>query len=120
MRQGLFLRMQQFPSLALECKTIRRRKLFLPFCHLQVELPFLQHLFQSKEPKKKWKTCPKCQAKIKELGLKNEEDLQGWFNNQILQYLKTKNKAMIGWNEILKATELSDETIIQLAYEGKC
>lgn len=71
------------------------------------------HIGGDEVPKKKWKTCPKCQAKIKELGLKNEEDLQGWFNNQILQYLKTKNKAMIGWNEILKATELSDETIIQ-------
>ena len=71
------------------------------------------HIGGDEVPKKKWKSCPKCQAKIKELGLKNEEDLQGWFNNQILQYLKTKNKSMIGWNEILRATELSDETIIQ-------
>lgn len=71
------------------------------------------HIGGDEVPKKKWKTCPKCQKKIQELGLKNEEDLQGWFNNQILQYLKTKNKAMIGWNEILKATELSNETIIQ-------
>lgn len=71
------------------------------------------HIGGDEVPKKKWKNCPKCQAKIKELGLKGEEELQGWFNNQILEYLKTKNKYMIGWNEILKATELSDETIIQ-------
>lgn len=71
------------------------------------------HIGGDEVPKKKWKACPKCQAKIKELGLKNEEELQGWFNNQILQYLKSKGKKMIGWNEILKASELSDETIIQ-------
>lgn len=71
------------------------------------------HIGGDEVPKTKWKTCPKCQAKIKELGLKNEEELQGWFNNQILQYLKGKGVKLIGWNEILKATELSDETIIQ-------
>ena len=71
------------------------------------------HIGGDEVPKKKWKVCPKCGAKIKELGLKDEEELQGWFNNEILQYLKTKNKNMIGWNEILKATKLSDETIIQ-------
>ncbi len=74
--------------------------------------PYL-HIGGDEVPKKKWKVCPKCQAKIKELSLKSEEDLQGWFNNQILQYLKTKGRSMIGWNEILRATELSDETIIQ-------
>lgn len=71
------------------------------------------HIGGDEVPKNKWKTCPKCQAKIKELGLKDEEELQGWFNNQILQYLKTKGVKLIGWNEILKATELSNETIIQ-------
>lgn len=71
------------------------------------------HIGGDEVPKKKWKVCPKCQAKIKELGLKDEEELQGWFNNQILQYLKEKGIKMIGWNEILRATELSDETIIQ-------
>ncbi len=71
------------------------------------------HIGGDEVPKKKWKVCPKCQAKIKELGLKGEEDLQGWFNNQILLYLKEKGIKMIGWNEILRATELSDETIIQ-------
>lgn len=71
------------------------------------------HIGGDEVPKGKWKACPKCQAKIKMLGLKNENELQGWFNNQVLDYLKTKNKKMIGWNEILDATELSNDTIVQ-------
>lgn len=71
------------------------------------------HIGGDEAPKKKWEKCPKCQAKIKELGLKNENELQGWFNNQVLDYLKAKDRSLVGWNEILDATELSDETIIQ-------
>lgn len=71
------------------------------------------HIGGDEVPKTKWKQCPKCQAKIKELGLSNENELQGWFNNQILEYVKGKNKSLVGWNELLEATELSDETIIQ-------
>ncbi|MEG1608468.1 MAG: beta-N-acetylhexosaminidase [Clostridia bacterium] len=76
------------------------------------------HLGGDEVPKSKWKACPKCQAKIKELGLKNENELQGWFNNQILEYLKTKNKKVIGWNEILDASELSSETVVQWWTKG--
>ncbi len=71
------------------------------------------HIGGDEVPKTKWKKCPKCQAKIKELGVKNENELQGWFNNQVLDYLKTKGKSMIGWNEILEASELSSDVIVQ-------
>lgn len=71
------------------------------------------HIGGDEVPKTKWKKCPNCQAKIKELGLKDEEDLQGYFNNEILKYLNTKNRNIIGWNEILKATTLSPETVVQ-------
>ena len=72
------------------------------------------HIGGDEVPKDKWKKCPKCQAKIKELGLKNENELQGWFNNEVLEYLKTKGKKLIGWNEILEAGNvLSNETIVQ-------
>ena len=71
------------------------------------------HIGGDEVPKTKWKKCPKCQAKIKELGIKNENELQGWFNNQVLEYVKLKGKNLIGWNEILEAAELSDETLVQ-------
>lgn len=71
------------------------------------------HIGGDEVPKTKWKACPKCQAKMKELNIKNENDLQGWFNTQITEFLATKNKKVVGWNEILEASELPDQTLIQ-------
>lgn len=71
------------------------------------------HIGGDEVPKGKWKECPKCQAKIKELNLKTENDLQGYFNNEMAKHLHSKNRSMIGWNEILEASDLSNDTIIQ-------
>jgi hexosaminidase len=50
----------------------------------------------------KWKTCTGCQAKIKELGLKGEHELQGWMTREVEQMLQKKGRKIIGWEEILK------------------
>ena len=47
------------------------------------------------------------------LGLKDEEELQGYFNNKIAVYLQRKGKRMIGWNEILKAKNLENSVIAE-------
>ena len=70
------------------------------------------HIGGDEAPKDHWKVCPKCQAKIRELGLKDEEALQAHFNNVIAEYLKSKGKNTVGWNEILKSTETLDHNII--------
>lgn len=64
-------------------------------------------------PKNEWKKCPHCQKRIKDNRLKDEEDLQGWLNNQILSHLKKYGKRLIGWNEILKAETLDKSIIAQ-------
>lgn len=69
------------------------------------------HIGGDEAPKDEWKKCPCCQNKMKEQNLKNEEELQGYFNNLILQHLKEKGKRLIGWNEILAAGNL-DKTVI--------
>lgn len=71
------------------------------------------HIGGDEAPKDEWKKCPHCQKVIKENNLKNEEDLQGWFNNRVLEHLKSKGKRLIGWNEILKAGNLDKSAIIQ-------
>ena len=71
------------------------------------------HIGGDEVPKKSWQECPKCQAKIKELGLKNENDLQGYFNNQVLAYLNKKGKTMVAWNEAIEASNLDGNTLIQ-------
>ena len=71
------------------------------------------HIGGDEVPKDSWKVCPKCQAKIKELGLSCENDLQGYFNNQVLAYLNKKGKTMVAWNEAIEASNLDGNTLIQ-------
>lgn len=71
------------------------------------------HIGGDEAPKAEWKKCPKCQAVIKENNLKDEEGLQGYFNNKISEYLKSKGKRLIGWNEVLKAGNLDNSVIAQ-------
>ncbi|MFD0895393.1 family 20 glycosylhydrolase [Luteolibacter ambystomatis] len=49
----------------------------------------------------KWKACPDCQKKMKELGLKSEHELQGWMTTEVENYLKKKGRQILGWDEIL-------------------
>lgn len=44
-----------------------------------------------------WRQCPKCQAKMKELGLDTPRQLEAWFMRQISQYLVDHGKTPISW-----------------------
>lgn len=71
------------------------------------------HIGGDECPRNHWKKCPKCQALIKAEGLKNEDELQQWFTNKVMQYLKAKGKKVIGWNECLKGGNLDKDAVIQ-------
>lgn len=71
------------------------------------------HIGGDEAPKSEWKKCPHCQKVIEEMGLKDEENLQGYFNNKIAVYLKRKGKRMIGWNEILTSKKLDNSIIAE-------
>lgn len=77
------------------------------------DAPYI-HMGGDEAPTDEWHRCPECQRVIKENGLKNERALQGWFENRILEYLNTKNKKLIGWNEILSADNIniSDNNVV--------
>jgi len=70
------------------------------------------HIGGDEVPKTRWKRCPLCQEKIKKLQLKDENALQGHFNNEIAKYLRSKGKRMIGWNEVLDAQEIMDNDVV--------
>ena len=69
-------------------------------------------------PKTRWKECPKCQAKIKALGLKGdaehtaEQKLQGYVVSRVEQFLKKKGREVIGWDEILEGDNISQDAIV--------
>ena len=52
--------------------------------------------------KTQWQASPRIQARIRELGLKNEEELQSWFIRQMDAYLTARGRRLIGWDEILE------------------
>jgi hexosaminidase len=60
------------------------------------------HIGGDECPKTRWKACPKCQARIQTEGLNDEFELQSYFIKRIGRYLRTKNRQMIGWDEILE------------------
>lgn len=66
------------------------------------------HIGGDECPKTRWQSCPKCRARMAQLGLKTdaespaEEKLQGYFMTRIEKYLNGKGKRIIGWDEMLK------------------
>lgn len=60
------------------------------------------HIGGDEAPKVRWEKCPKCQKRIKDENLKDEFELQSWFINQMNDYLTSKGRRIIGWDEILE------------------
>jgi hexosaminidase len=52
--------------------------------------------------KDQWKASPQVQTRIKELGLKDEHELQSYFIGRMDKFLSSKGKRLIGWDEILE------------------
>lgn len=70
------------------------------------------HIGGDECPKDSWKTCPKCQKRIKDLNLQNEEGLQSYFVQRIEKYINSKGKQIIGWDEILEGGIAPNATIM--------
>ncbi|MCX6926657.1 MAG: beta-N-acetylhexosaminidase [Verrucomicrobia bacterium] len=58
------------------------------------------HIGGDEVPKDNWKKCARCQARIKELGLKNEHELQSYFVHRIEKFINGQGRNLIGWSEI--------------------
>jgi hexosaminidase len=69
------------------------------------------HVGGDEADKTRWKSCPKCQARIKNEGLKDEKELQSYFMKRIEKIVTAKGKKMIGWDEILEGG-LAPEAIV--------
>lgn len=69
------------------------------------------HIGGDEVPKHRWHICPHCRAKIKELGLKDEEELQCYFMNRINDYCKSKGKQAFMWSWDLKDDKLLSEDL---------
>ncbi|MCB9012964.1 MAG: beta-N-acetylhexosaminidase [Bacteroidales bacterium] len=77
------------------------------------------HVGGDEATKTEWKKCPKCQARIKKEGLKNEQELQSYFMSRIEKFLNSKGKNLIGWDEILEGGLAPQATVMSWrGFEG--
>jgi hexosaminidase len=58
------------------------------------------HIGGDEVPKDNWQKCPRCQARIKQEGLKNEHELQSYFVRRIEKFINAQGRNLIGWSEI--------------------
>ncbi|MDE2818520.1 MAG: beta-N-acetylhexosaminidase [Chloroflexota bacterium] len=70
------------------------------------------HIGGDEAPKKRWKRCPACQARIKAEGLKDEDELQSWFVRQFDSWLGERGRRLIGWDEILEGGLAPNATVM--------
>ncbi|MEZ4999416.1 MAG: family 20 glycosylhydrolase [Bacteroidales bacterium] len=63
-------------------------------------------------PKVRWEECPDCQARIKAEGLADEHELQSYFIRRIEKFLLSKDRKLIGWDEILKGGLAPEATVM--------
>lgn len=75
------------------------------------------HIGGDEAQKTNWKKCPLCQSKMKKEKLANEEDLQGYFMKRMSDYVRSKGREVIGWDELTNSSFLPDDVIV-LGWQG--
>jgi hexosaminidase len=70
------------------------------------------HVGGDEAPKKQWRESADAQARMHELGLKDEDELQSWFIRRMDSFLNQKGRRLIGWDEILEGGLASNATVM--------
>lgn len=76
------------------------------------------HIGGDEVPRTRWEKCPKCQARIRQLGLKDDKEhtaedrLQSYCMARIEKYLNAKGRQIIGWDEILEGEVAPNATVM--------
>ena len=70
------------------------------------------HIGGDECPKARWEKCPFCQKRIKDEGLKNEQELQSYFIQRIEKFIISKGRKIIGWDEILEGGLAPEATVM--------
>lgn len=76
------------------------------------------HIGGDEVPRTRWEKCPRCQARIKAEGLKDdgkhsaEDRLQSYCMTRIEKFLNSKGRKVIGWDEILEGDITPTATVM--------
>lgn len=70
------------------------------------------HIGGDEAGKNTWKTCPKCQALMKKEKLANVDELQSYMIRKAEEFLNSKGRRLIGWDEILEGGLAPEATVM--------
>jgi hexosaminidase len=70
------------------------------------------HVGGDEARKDEWKASPYVQQRIKDLGLKDEHEMQSWFIKKMDAYLTERGRRLIGWDEILEGGLAPNATVM--------
>lgn len=70
------------------------------------------HIGGDEAIKDQWNASEKVQEKIKELGLKDEHELQSYFIRRVEKFINSKGRKLIGWDEILEGGLAPNATVM--------
>lgn len=76
------------------------------------------HIGGDEAPRTRWKSCPKCQARIRKEGLKTDKEhtaedrLQSYCMTRIERFLNEHGRQIIGWDEILDGDVAPNATVM--------
>jgi hexosaminidase len=75
------------------------------------------HIGGDEVPEVRWKESAFCQTLIKKLGLKDEHELQSYFVQRIQNFVNSRGRTIIGWDEILNG-DITPNTVI-MSWHGE-
>lgn len=70
------------------------------------------HIGGDEAGKQHWKTCPKCQQRMKDEGMTEVDELQSYMIRRIERFVNSKGRRIIGWDEILDGGLAPDATVM--------
>lgn len=84
------------------------------------------HIGGDECPKTRWRACPHCQKRIASLGFKDDEKatkedyLQNYVMGRVQEFLESKGKKVIEWDEVLKGSPREGTIIMHWHYKRDC
>ena len=70
------------------------------------------HIGGDEAAKNSWKECEDCKRRMQEEGLEDVDELQSYMIHRIEEYLNSKGRQIIGWDEILEGGLAPNATVM--------
>ena len=79
------------------------------------------HVGGDEAVKPQWEASPRVKARMKQFGVKDAHDLQGYFIQRMGKFIDSKGRKLIGWDEILEGGLAPNATVMSMpiAFGGR-